>query len=94
MRTATVFNYLVEAELIGSAVMIGVLLVRFFLRKHLGSRFTRALWLLVALRLLLPIALPNPLMNALKPTLSVDAGIRPMADQVRTRLGDAATAWA
>ena len=92
MRTATVFNYLVEAELIGSAVMIGVLLVRFFLRKHLGSRFTRALWLLVALRLLLPIALPNPLMNALKPTLSVDAGIRPMADQVRTRLGDAATA--
>lgn len=92
MRTATVFNYLVEAELIGSAVMLGVLLVRFFLRKPLGSRFTRALWLLVALRLLLPIALPNPLMNALKPTLSVDAGIRPMADQIRTRVGDAATA--
>ena len=92
MRTATVFNYLVEAELIGSAVMLGVLLVRFFLRGSLGSRFVRALWLLVALRLLLPIALPNPLMNALKPTLSVDAGIRPMADQVRTRVGDAATA--
>ena len=92
MRTATVFNYLVEATLIGSAVMLGVLAVRFLLRKPLGNRFTRALWLLVALRLLLPIALPNPLMNAIKPTLSVDAGIRPMADQVRTRVGDAATA--
>ena len=92
MRTATVFNYLVEATLIGSAVMLGVLLVRLLLRRGLGSRFTRMLWLLVALRLLLPIALPNPLMNALKPTLSLDAGIRPMADQVRTRVGDAATA--
>lgn len=92
MRTATVFNYLVEATLIGSAVMLGVLAVRFFLRKPLGNRFVRALWLLVALRLLLPIALPNPLMNALKPTLSVDAGIRPIADQVRTRVGDVATA--
>lgn len=92
MRTATVFNFLVEAELIGSAVMVGVMLVRALLRRPLGSRFVRALWLLVALRLLLPIALPNPLMNALKPTLSLDAGIRPMADQVRTRVGDAATA--
>ena len=92
MRTATVFNFLVEATLIGSAVMLGVLAVRFFLRKPLGNRFVRALWLLVALRLLLPIALPNPLMNAIKPTLSIDAGIRPMADQVRTRVGDAATA--
>lgn len=92
MRAATVFNYLVEAELIGSAVMAGVILVRLFLRKPLGSRVIRALWLLAALRLLLPLALPNPLMNALKPTLSLDAGIRPMADQVRTRVGDAATA--
>ena len=92
MRAATVFNYLVEAELIGSAVMAGVMLVRLLLRRPLGSRFIRALWLLVALRLLLPIALPNPLMNAIKPTLSLDAGIRPMADQVRVRVGDAATA--
>ena len=92
MRTATIFNFLVEATLIGSAVMLGVLLVRALLRKPLSSRFIRALWLLVALRLLLPIALPNPVMNAIKPTLSVDAGIRPMADQVRTRVGDAATA--
>lgn len=92
MRAATVFNFLVEAELIGSAVMAGVLVVRCTLRRALGARFVRALWLLVVLRLLLPIALPNPLMNALKPTLSVDAGIRPMADQVRTRIGDAAAA--
>ena len=92
MRAATVFNYLVEATLIGSAVMAGVILVRLLLRRSLGSRFVRALWLLVALRLLLPIALPNPLMNAIKPTLSMDAGIRPIADQVRTRVGDAATA--
>lgn len=92
MRTATVFNFLVESTLIGTLMMTGALLIRTSMRRSLGSRFIRALWLLVALRLLLPIALPNPIMNAIKPTLSLDAGIRPMADQIRTRVGDATRA--
>lgn len=90
MRTATVFNFLVESTLIGSLLILAALVVRVLLRRKLGSRCLLILWALVAMRLLLPIALPNPVMNWLKPGLSVDAGIRPMADQVRVRVGDAA----
>lgn len=92
MRTATVFNFLVESTLIGSVLILVMLLLRAAFRRRLGSRCLMTLWLLIALRLLLPIALPNPIMNWLKPTLSSDAGIRPMADQVRVRVGDAAHA--
>ena len=92
MRTATVFNFLVESTLIGSVLILAAVVFRALLRRKLGSRCLMILWILVALRLLLPIALPNPVMNWLKPTLSADAGIRPMADQVRVRVGDAAHA--
>ncbi|MBQ8655117.1 MAG: hypothetical protein IJ507_09285 [Clostridia bacterium] len=90
MRTATVFNFLVEATLIGSLLILAALVLRALIRRELGSRRLMILWVLVAMRLLLPIALPNPVMNWLKPNLSQDAGIRPMADQVRVRVGDAA----
>lgn len=90
MRTATVFNFLVEATLIGSALMLVMLLARPFLRRRLGSRALLVAWVLVVLRLAAPLALPNPAMNWLRPTLSQDAGIRPMADQVRVRMEDAA----
>lgn len=90
MRTATIYNFLVEATLIGSVMTLLVLLLRPLLRKGVGSRLVCLAWLLVALRLLVPLALPNPAMNALKPMLSQDAGIRPMADQVRTRVEDTA----
>ena len=90
MRTATLFNFLVEATLIGSVLILALLALRPLLRRGVGSRLLMVAWALVALRLLLPLALPNPAMNALKPTLSQDAGIRPMADQVRTRVEDAA----
>jgi len=80
----------VEATLIGSALILLLLLLRPFLRRRVGSRMVYVAWLLVALRLLMLLALPNPAMNALKPTLSQDAGIRPMADQVRTRVEDTA----
>lgn len=92
MRTATVFNFLVESSLIGSMLILCTLILRAAFRRHLGSRCLMTLWLLIALRLLLPIALPNPVMNWLKPALSADAGIRPMADQIRVRVGDAAHA--
>lgn len=90
MRTATIYNYLVEATLIGSLLSVAALLLRPVIRKAVGSRMLCLVWLLVALRLLVPLALPNPAMNALKPMLSQDAGIRPMADQVRTRVEDTA----
>ena len=90
MRTATVFNFLVEATLIGSALIALTLVLRAPARRRVGCRLLMLLWALAALRLLLPIALPNPVMNWLKPFYSQDAGIRPMADQVRVRVGDAA----
>lgn len=90
MRTATLFNFLVESSLIGGMLIALLLALRPLIRRGAGSRVVWLLWALVALRLLVPLALPNPLMNWLRPTLSLDTGIRPMADQVRTRMDDAA----
>lgn len=90
MRTATLFNFLVESSLIGGWMIALLLALRPLIRRGAGSRVVWLLWALVALRLLVPLALPNPLMNWIRPTLSLDTGIRPMADQVRTRMDDAA----
>ena len=90
MRSAVVFNVLIEATLFGTALILLTLLIRKLFRKQLGNRVIYVAWLLVAVRLLLPISLPNPLMNSLRPTNSADATLRPVADQVRVRLTDAA----
>ena len=89
MRAATVFNYLLEATLAGSVMIVLMLPVRRFLRSKLTSRLICFAWLLVAVRLLLPISLPNPMMNELRPTGSVNLEVRPIADQVRVRAADA-----
>ena len=88
MRSMTLFNFLLEATLIGGALVLVMLAVRTLLRGRISNRVLYALWLVVALRLLLPISLPNPLMNDLRPTLSVDSEARPVADQIRTRFLD------
>ena len=90
IRTMTVFNYLLEAALFGGLMILLLLVARRFLRGKLGSGVIYAAWLLVAVRLLLPIALPNPVMNDLRPTWSQDAEARPVADQIRVRFQDAA----
>ena len=89
MRSMTVFNYLLEATLFGSVLILLAVAVRGLFRHRLGSRAVYVCWLVVALRLLLPISLPNPLMDSLRPDLSVDMGARPLADQVRQRVIDA-----
>ena len=68
IRTIMVFNYLLEAALFGGVMILLLLVVRRLLRGKLGSGVIYAAWLLVAVRLLLPIALPNPAMNDLRPT--------------------------
>jgi len=88
MRSMTIFNYLLEATLMGSILILLVVAARSLLRSRLGSRAIYAAWLLVALRLLLPITLPNPAMDELRPGFSVDEQARPMADQVRQRVID------
>lgn len=89
MRSMTIFNYLLEATVIGSALILLVIAVRALLRDRLGSRAIYAAWLVVALRLLLPLSLPNPVMDEFRPGLSVDVAARPVADQVRQRVIDA-----
>lgn len=88
-RSMTVFNFLLEATLCGALLILLVLLVRRFLRRRPVGRKVLFLWLLVAIRLLVPVAIPNPLMNDLRPTLSTDSGARPVADQFRVRFQDA-----
>ncbi|MBR4067824.1 MAG: M56 family metallopeptidase [Clostridia bacterium] len=88
-RSMTVFNFLLEAALLGSVLILLVLLVRKTLRSKIGNRAVYMAWLLVAIRLLAPISLPNPMMNELKPTLSFDTEARPIADQIRVRAQDA-----
>lgn len=92
MRSMTMFNFLLEATLIGSALALVMTALRAVLRGRVSNRIIYVLWLVVALRLLLPISLPNPLMNQLRPTLSVDSEARPVADQIRTRFLDAVDA--
>ena len=88
MRSMTVFNYLLEATLFGSVLILLVVAVRLLLRHHLGSRLIYALWGVCALRLLLPISFPNPFMDEFRPGFSVDVEARPVAAQVRQRLID------
>ena len=92
MRSMTVFNYLLEATLMGSVLILLLVTVRALLRDRLGSRVIYAGWALVALRLLTPLSLPNPVMDEFRPGLSTDVDARPVADQVRQRIIDAGNA--
>lgn len=89
MRSMTIFNFLLEATVIGSALILLMIALRKLLRDWLGSRFMYAAWLVAAFRLLLPLSLPNPAMDEFRPGFSVDLAARPMADQVRRRVIDA-----
>ena len=88
-RTMSVFNYLLEAALMGGLMILLVLFIRQFFRRQVGSRGICFAWLMVAVRLLVPLSLPNPIMNELRPTYSVDEVARPVADQFRVRFQDA-----
>lgn len=89
VRSMTIFNYLLEAALAAAIMVLLVLVVRRFFRKQAGSKTICFAWLLIALRLFVPLALPNPLMDSLRPTYSMDAEARPVADQFRVRFQDA-----
>lgn len=53
MRTATVYNFLLEANIMASIAIVLMVFVRKFFRKQLGNRSIRYAWLLVAARLLM-----------------------------------------
>ena len=89
MRTALLYNFLIEANIMASIAILLMILLRRFLRRQLGNGALCFGWLLVAVRLLLPITLPNPLINGIRSPFAPDLAIRPIAGQVKVRLTDA-----
>ena len=88
MRTATIYNFLLEANLMASAAILLMLLIRKTLRKPLGSGAIRFGWLLAAVRLLCPLTLPNPFIGEIRSAYVSDLAIRPIASQVQRRVED------
>jgi len=88
MRTATIYNFLLEANLMASIAIILMLAVRKLLRKPLGCGAIRFGWLLVAIRLLCPLTLPNPFIGTIRSDYVNDLAIRPIASQVQRRVED------
>lgn len=89
MRTATIYNFLLEANVMASIAIVLMVVVRKFFRKSLGNRVLYFAWLLVAIRLLCPLALPNPAVNEIRPAFSTDEAVRPIAGQLQVRFTDA-----
>lgn len=89
MRTAIVYNFLLEANLMASIAILLMLPIRRYLRSRLGSRALCCGWLLVALRLLCPLALPNPAISSIRSPFAPDEAIRPIAGQIQVRFSDA-----
>ncbi|MBQ9198212.1 MAG: M56 family metallopeptidase [Clostridia bacterium] len=89
MRTALIYNFLIEANIMASIAILLMIPLRKLLRKQLGNSALCFGWLLVAIRLLLPLSLPNPLINAIRSPFAADTAIRPIAGQVKVRLTDA-----
>ena len=88
MRTAVLYNFLLEATLMASIAILLMIPIRAFMRKKLGSRVLSFGWLLVAIRLLCPLALPNPVIHEIRSDFAPDAAIRPIAGQLKVRISD------
>lgn len=88
MRTAQIYNFLLEANLTASAAILLMLVVRRFFRKALGNRVVYFAWLLIALRLLCPLSLPNPAVNGLRSAFAQDLAVRPIPGQLKVRFSD------
>jgi len=94
MRTAVIYNFLLESTIMASLAIVLLIPVCKFLRGKLGNRTICFAWLLVAIRLLCPLTLPNPIIHSIQSPYNYDqAHIRPIAGQVRVRLGDAIDRW-
>ena len=89
MRTALIYNFLIEANLMAAFAILLMIPVRLFGRQKLGSRAIYFAWLLIAIRLLCPVALPNPAIHEIRSAFAQDAAIRPIAGQIKVRFGDA-----
>ena len=89
MRSALIYNFLIEANIMASIAILLMIPLRKLLRKQVGNTAICFGWLLVAIRLLCPLTLPNPLINEIRPAYLDDAVIRPIAGQIKVRVVDA-----
>ena len=89
MRTALIYNFLIEANIMASIAILLMIVLRKFLRRQMGNSAICFGWLLVAVRLLLPVTLPNPWIAFIRSPFAQDAAIRPIAGQVKVRVMDA-----
>ena len=89
MRSALIYNFLIEANIMASIAILLMIPLRKWLRKPLGNTTICFGWLLVAVRLLCPLSLPNPFIREIRPDYISDSVIRPIAGQIKVRLVDA-----
>ena len=89
MRSALIFNFLIEANIMASIAILLMMLLGKLLRKPLGNSALCFGWLLTAVRLLCPLSLPNPFIHEIRPPYISDTAIRPIAGQIKMRLIDA-----
>ena len=89
MRTATIYNFLIEANIMACIAILLLIPLRKFFRKPLGNGAICFGWLLIAVRLLCPLSLTNPLIHHIRSPFAADAAIRPIAGQVKVRVTDA-----
>ncbi len=89
MRSALIYNFLIEANIMASIAILLMIPLRKLFRKQLGNSAICFGWLLVAIRLLCPLSLPNPFIREIRPAFLSDETIRPIAGQIKVRLVDA-----
>ena len=89
MRSAVIFNFLIEANIMASIAILLMIPLRKCFREQLGNGALCFGWLLVALRLLLPLSLVNPLIHEIRSPYAADEAIRPIAGQIKVRVTDA-----
>ena len=89
MRSAIIFNFLIEANIMASIAIVMMAIIRRVARRKLGNSTLCFGWLLIAVRLLCPVSLPNPLIYEIHSPFSNDPVIRPIAAQVKIRMVDA-----
>ena len=90
MRSAYIYNFLIEANIMACIAILLMIPLRKFFRKQLGNNTLCFGWLLTAIRLLCPLSLKNPLIYTIRPDYIWDHEIRPIAAQIKVRASDAA----
>ena len=88
MRTAILYNFLIEANIMASIAIVLMMVLRKCLRRTLGNSCICFGWVLIAARLLLPLSFANPIIYTIRSPFASDAAIRPIASQILVRTTD------